>query len=89
MPYPIEMKRLMGKWRCRDKTWITLAVDLCCSRHGTPPLYGFTMPSTNDQRSPGAMMTAMLTETFVNRKVILPSFSIKSEYKNMQFSCLV
>jgi hypothetical protein len=19
MPYPIEMKRLMGKWRCRDK----------------------------------------------------------------------
>jgi hypothetical protein len=18
MPYPIEMKRLMGKWRCRD-----------------------------------------------------------------------
>jgi hypothetical protein len=21
MPYPIEMKRLMGKWRCRVNVW--------------------------------------------------------------------
>src|SRR6516165_4852806 len=26
MPYPIEMKRLMGKWRCRDNSDLSLII---------------------------------------------------------------